>query len=79
MLPTLISLSFKAEGYVIGSSIKSMDLAGRTVTQFIQQLMRERDERVPASQSLEVAKQIKERYSYVCPDLVKVCNFYAEG
>jgi actin-related protein 3 len=60
-----------AEGYVIGSSIKSMDLAGRTVTQFIQQLMRERDERVPSSQSLEVAKQIKERYSYVCPDLVK--------
>lgn len=49
-----------------------MDLAGRTVTQFIQQLMRERDERVPASQSLDVAKQIKERYSYVCPDLVKV-------
>jgi len=60
-----------AEGYVIGSSIKSMDLAGRTVTQFIQQLLRERDERIPAAQSLEVAKQIKERYSYVCPDLVK--------
>lgn len=62
----------QADGYVIGSSIKSMDLAGRTVTQFIQQLMRERDERVPSAQSLDVAKQIKERYSYVCPDLVKV-------
>jgi actin-related protein 3 len=60
-----------SDGYVIGSSIKSMDLAGRTVTQFIQQLMRERDEKVPASQSLEVAKQVKERYSYVCPDLAK--------
>ena len=60
-----------ADGYVIGSSIKSMDLAGRTVSQFIQQLMREREEKVPSAQSLEVAKQIKERYSYVCPDLAK--------
>jgi actin-related protein 3 len=49
-----------------------MDLAGRTVSQFIQQLMREREEKVPSAQSLEVAKQIKERYCYVCPDLVKV-------
>jgi len=65
-----------AEGYVIGSSIKSMDLAGRTVTQFIQQLLREREEKVPPQMSLEVAKQIKERYSYVCPDLVKEFEKY---
>ena len=29
-----------ADGYVIGSNIKSMPLAGRNVTGFIQQLMR---------------------------------------
>jgi len=60
-----------ADGYVIGGSIKSMDLAGRTVTTFIQQLLRERDEDVPAAQSQEVAKAIKEKFCYVCPDIVK--------
>jgi len=60
-----------SDGYVIGGSIKSMDLAGRTVTQFIQQLMRERDEDVPPAQSQDVAKQIKEKWCYVCPDIVK--------
>jgi len=65
-----------AEGYVIGSSIKSMPLAGRTVTQFVQQLMRDRNEKVPPAQSLEVAKAIKEKFSYVCPDLVKEYQKY---
>jgi len=65
-----------AEGYVIGSSIKSMPLAGRTVSQFIQQLHRDRDEKVPAAQQLEVAKAVKERFSYVCPELVKEYEKY---
>lgn len=59
------------DGYVIGSCIKHIPLAGRTVTQYIQQLMRDRKEPVPAEDSLEVAKRVKEMYSYVCPDLVK--------
>jgi len=37
-----------ADGYVIGSCIKHIPLAGRTITQFIQQLMRERKEPVPS-------------------------------
>eukprot|EP01125_Pyxidicula_operculata_P002108 TRINITY_DN12053_c0_g1_i1.p1 TRINITY_DN12053_c0_g1~~TRINITY_DN12053_c0_g1_i1.p1 ORF type:complete len:412 (-),score=102.27 TRINITY_DN12053_c0_g1_i1:49-1284(-) len=65
-----------AEGYVIGSSIKSMPLAGRTVTQFIQQLLRDRGEKIPPAQQLEIAKTIKERYSYTCPDLVKEYQKY---
>jgi len=65
-----------AEGFVIGSSIKSMPLAGRTVTQFIQQLLRDRGEKIPPAQQLEVAKTIKERYSYTCPDLVKEFEKY---
>ncbi|KAJ1444156.1 actin family [Ochromonadaceae sp. CCMP2298] len=60
-----------ADGYVIGSCIKHIPLAGRTVTSYIQQLMRDRKEPVPAEDSLEVAKRIKEMYSYVCPDLAK--------
>jgi len=65
-----------AEGYVIGSSIKHIPLAGRTISQFIQQLHRERGENIPAAQQLDIAKRIKELYSYVCPDLVKEFNKY---
>ncbi len=60
-----------AEGYVIGSCIKHIPLAGRTITQFIQQLMRDRKEPVPSEDSLEVAKRVKEMYCYVCPDIQK--------
>lgn len=57
-----------AEGYVIGSSIKSVPIAGRDITQFVQSLLRERGE--PDS-SLATAERIKEEYCYVCPDIVK--------
>jgi len=60
-----------AEGYVIGSSIKHIPLAGRDITAFVQQLMRERNEPIPPAESMEVAKRVKEMYSYVCPDVVK--------
>lgn len=60
-----------AEGYVIGSSIKHIPLAGRDITGFVQQLMRERETTIPPSESMEVAKRVKETYSYVCPDVVK--------
>mmetsp|Transcript_19210 Transcript_19210/g.28594 ORF Transcript_19210/g.28594 Transcript_19210/m.28594 type:complete len:432 (-) Transcript_19210:87-1382(-) len=66
-----------AEGYVIGSSIKHIPLAGRDITSFVQQLMREREGRaIPSSQSFETAKRVKETYSYVCPDLVKEFRKY---
>ena len=68
-----------AEGYVLGSCIKHIPLAGRTITTFIQQLMRERKEPVPAEDSLEVAKRVKEMYSYVCPDLAKEFAKYDEN
>jgi actin-related protein 3 len=61
-----------AEGYVIGSCIKHIPIAGRDITAFVQQLMRDREgARIPAAQSFEVAKRVKETYSYVCPDMVK--------
>jgi len=65
-----------AEGYVIGSSIKHIPIAGRDITGFVQQLLRERGEVIPPEDSLEVAKKIKEMYSYVCPDIVKEFRKY---
>ncbi|CCK68466.1 actin-related protein 3 KNAG_0B00170 [Huiozyma naganishii CBS 8797] len=60
-----------AEGYVIGSAIKNIPIAGRDITQFIQTLLRERGE---ADTSLRTAERIKQEYCYVCPDIVKEFN-----
>lgn len=54
-----------AEGYVIGSCIRHIPLAGRDITAFIQRMLRERGEPVPPEDSLEVAKRIKERFCYI--------------
>lgn len=60
-----------AEGYVIGSAIKNIPIAGRDITYFIQNLLRDRNEK---DTSLKTAERIKEDYCYVCPDIVKEFN-----
>ncbi|CAJ0955038.1 unnamed protein product, partial [Mesorhabditis belari] len=60
-----------AEGYVIGSCIKHIPIAGRDITYFIQSLLRERESGIPSEQTYEVAKAVKEQYCYVCPDILK--------
>ncbi|CAM9510975.1 unnamed protein product, partial [Phaeothamnion confervicola] len=60
-----------AEGYVIGSCIKHIPLAGRDITQFIMNLLRDRKEDVPPEDLLEAARKIKEQNCYVCPDIAK--------
>jgi actin-related protein 3 len=60
-----------ADGYVIGSSIRHIPLAGRSITDFIQRTLRERGEPIPPEDSLEVAKKIKEDHCYVSQDIVK--------
>lgn len=67
-----------AEGYVIGSAIKHIPLAGRDITQFVLNLMRERGEmvNVPPEDQMRVARKVKENYSYVCQDIVKEFRKY---
>ncbi|KAJ8019956.1 Actin-related protein 3 [Holothuria leucospilota] len=65
-----------AEGYVIGSCIKHIPIAGRDITYFIQQLLREREIGIPPEQSMETAKAIKEKYCYICPDIAKEFEKY---
>jgi len=64
------------EGYVIGSCIKHIPLAGRDVTNFIINYLRDRGEPLPPEASIDVAKQIKEAYCYVSPDVVKEYQKY---
>ncbi|KZV96638.1 Actin/actin-like protein [Exidia glandulosa HHB12029] len=67
-----------AEGYVIGSAIKHIPIAGRDITQFVLNLLRERGEmvNVPPEDHLRVAGKVKENYSYVCQDIVKEFRKY---
>jgi len=62
----------------MGSALKSIPLAGRSITQFIQQLLRDRGETalIPPEDQLKVSSEIKERYGYVCGDLVKEFRKY---
>ena len=60
-----------SDGYVLGSSIKSIPIAGRDLTRYIQYCLRERGEPVPPEDSLDVARAIKEKYCYTCSDIVK--------
>lgn len=62
-----------AEGYVIGSAIKNIPIAGRDITSFVQTMLRDRNE--PDS-SLSTAQKVKENYSYVCQDIVQEFNKY---
>jgi len=60
-----------ADGYVIGSCIKEIPLGGKHVTEFISDMLRDRQEAVPAELRLEAARQIKENHTYVCRDVVQ--------
>jgi len=67
-----------AEGYVIGSSIKHIPVAGRDITHFVQQLLRDRGENsiIPPEDQLRVAQEIKEQFGYTCSDIVKEFGKY---
>ena len=67
-----------AEGYVIGSAIKHIPIAGRDITQFVLNLLRERGEmvNVPPEEHMKIASKVKENYSYVCQDIVKEFRKY---
>lgn len=57
------------DGYAVSSAVKHIPLAGRDLTGFIQQLLRDRNEPVPPEDSFAVAKKIKETLCYTAPDL----------
>ena len=65
-----------AEDYVI--AIKHIPIAGRDISQFVLNLIRERGEmaQVPPEDQLKVTGKVKENYTYVCQDFVKEFRKY---
>lgn len=60
-----------SHGYVIGSSIRHIPLAGRDVTEFVLSMLKDRKEGIPPEDAKNAAKIIKERHCYTCKDIVK--------
>eukprot|EP00831_Metopus_contortus_P009436 TRINITY_DN1363_c0_g2_i7.p1 TRINITY_DN1363_c0_g2~~TRINITY_DN1363_c0_g2_i7.p1 ORF type:complete len:433 (+),score=72.33 TRINITY_DN1363_c0_g2_i7:172-1470(+) len=54
------------DSFVVGSCIKHIPLAGRDITKFVLEMMRERGEKFPIEDSIYIAQQVKEKYGYVC-------------
>ncbi|XP_035386805.1 actin-related protein 3B isoform X2 [Electrophorus electricus] len=74
-------IAVQAEDYVIGSCIKHIPVAGRDITYFIQQLLREREVGIPSEQSLETAKAVKfanldfiQPISDVVDEIIQTCS-----
>lgn len=59
-----------ADGFVIGSCVKHIPLAGRDITKFVRQQLVDRKEPIPSEDVMDVARTIKEKHCYVCKDLV---------
>ena len=57
-----------AYGVVINSCIKHIPLAGRDVTKYIMKLLQQRGEQIPTEDRMDIARQIKEEFCYVCRD-----------
>ena len=57
-----------ADGYVIGSCIKHVPIAGSNITHFIAEMLKERGEKFPIEELSKISKTIKEKYGYVVED-----------
>ena len=64
------------DGSVIGSCVKSIPLAWRDITKYTLQCLKDRGEKFKAEDSLEIAARIKEKYGYVCKDVLKEYSKY---
>ena len=64
------------DGAIIESCVKHIPLAGRDITDFVRQGLKDRGEPFKAEDGTEIAVKIKEKYGYVCTDVVKEFKKY---
>lgn len=65
-------------GYPISNNIKHIPIAGRDITKFVMQALRDRKEKIPTDEFQEVSRLIKENYCYCAPDIIKEHRKYDE-
>ena len=59
------------DGFVLGSNIKHIPIAGRKITKFIEGMLRERGENIQTEDIYLACMDLKEKYGYVANDLLK--------
>jgi len=60
-----------SHGYPITGSIKHVPIAGRSITEFMMSALKDRKEPIPANEIKESARELKEKYCYCAPNIVK--------
>lgn len=65
-------------GYPISNNIKHIPIAGRDITKFVMNSLRDRKEKIPTDEFQEVSRMIKENYCYCAPDIVREHKKYDE-
>jgi actin-related protein 3 len=59
------------DGFVLGSNIKHIPIAGRKITKFMEQMIRDRNEKINTEDLYYATMEIKEKYGYLAKDLVE--------
>ena len=59
------------DGFVLGSNIKHIPIAGRKITKFMEQMIRERGEKIPTEDLYFATMELKEKHGYLANDLVE--------
>ncbi|PWV04177.1 putative actin-related protein 3 [Trypanosoma cruzi] len=64
------------DGFVLNQAIQHIPLAGRDITNFVLERLRERGEPVPPDDALLLAQRIKEQYCYIARDIAREFDTY---
>ena len=59
------------DGYVLGSNIKHIPIAGRKITKFMEQMIRDRGEKIPTEDLYYATMELKEKHGYLAKDLIE--------
>jgi actin-related protein 3 len=58
------------DGFVLGSNIKHIPIAGRKITKFMEQMIRDRGEKINTEDLYYATMELKEKHGYLAKDLV---------
>ena len=58
------------DGYIIQSKIKQFPIAGKHITKFIEQMIRERGEQINSEDLYDATMEVKEKFCYLSRDLI---------
>jgi len=66
------------DGYVLGSNIKHIPIAGRKITRFMMDMIRERNEPISVEDLYFATMDIKEKYGYLSRDIIEEFSKFDE-